>query len=71
MGIISVNFDVTEQIRIIYTAFVNLKKWASNATVHKLLIGFKKAYNSVRREVLYNVLIEFGIPTELVLLIKI
>jgi hypothetical protein len=48
-----------------------LKKWASNGTVHKLLIGFKKAYNSVWRDVLYNVLIEFGIPTELVLLIKI
>jgi hypothetical protein len=29
-----------------------------------------KAYDSVRKEVLYNILIEFGIPTELVRLIK-
>jgi hypothetical protein len=30
----------------------------------------EKAYNSVRREVLYNILIEFGIPMKLVRLIK-
>jgi len=31
---------------------------------------FKKAYDSVRREVLYNILIEYGIPMTLVRLIK-
>jgi hypothetical protein len=38
--------------------------------VHQLFIGFKKAYDSVRREVLCNILIEFGIPRKLVRLIK-
>jgi hypothetical protein len=30
----------------------------------KLFIDFKKAYDSVRREVLCSVLIEFGIPVK-------
>jgi len=38
--------------------------------VHQLLLDCKKAYDSVRREVLYNILIEFGIPMKLVRLIK-
>jgi len=41
-----------------------------NEAVHQLFIDFKKAYDSVRREVLYNILIEFGIPKKLVRLIK-
>jgi hypothetical protein len=32
---------------------------------HQLFIDFKKTYDSVRREVLYNILIEFGIPRKL------
>jgi hypothetical protein len=38
--------------------------------VQQLFVDFKKAYDSVRREVLYNILIEFGIPLKLVRLIK-
>jgi hypothetical protein len=41
-----------------------------NETVHHLSLDFKKACYSVRREVLYNVGIEFGIPTKLISLIK-
>jgi hypothetical protein len=29
--------------------------------VHQLFVDFKKAYDSVRREVLYNILIQFGV----------
>ena len=36
-----------------------------------MFIDFKKAYDSVRREVLYNILIEFGVPKNLVRLVKI
>jgi len=41
-----------------------------NEEVHQLFINFKKAYDSVRREVLYKILIEFGIPRRLIRLIK-
>jgi hypothetical protein len=46
------------------------KKWKYNETVHQLLIDFKKAYESVRRGELYNILIESGAPINLVRLIK-
>jgi len=41
------------------------KKWEYNGTVHKLFIDFKKSYDSVRRDVLYNICTEFGISTKL------
>jgi hypothetical protein len=46
------------------------KKWEFNGTVHQLFIDFKKAPDSVRREVLYNILIDFGIPRKQVGLIQ-
>ena len=45
-------------------------KWEYNEAVHQLFIDFKKANDSVRCEVLYNIPIEFGIPMKLVRLIK-
>jgi len=38
--------------------------------VHQLSIDFKKGCDSIRREVLYNIPIECGIPMKLVKLIK-
>jgi hypothetical protein len=46
------------------------KRREYNGTVYQLFIDFRKVYDSVRREVLYNILIEFGIPRKLVGLIK-
>jgi len=46
------------------------KKWEYNEEVHQLFIDFKKAYDLVRREILYKIIIEFGIPRKLVRLIK-
>jgi len=39
--------------------------------VYEFFINVKKAYDSVRMEILYNILIEFGIPMKLVRLNKI
>jgi hypothetical protein len=42
----------------------------TNQAVHQIFIDFKKAYDAGSREVLYNILIESGIPMDLVRLIK-
>jgi len=54
---ISVDFNATGQLLIIFTFVKYLRKNG-------------KAYDSIRRVVLYNILIEFGIPMKLVRLIK-
>jgi len=72
LGIINVAFDTTGRLLIIYSAFAKYmrKKWEHNEEVHQLFIDFKKAYDSVRREILYKILIEFGIPKKLISVIK-
>jgi hypothetical protein len=42
------------------------KEWQYNETVHQLFIDLKKAYDSVRREILFSILIEVGVPMKLV-----
>jgi hypothetical protein len=47
--------------------------WRKNGNTMRPYISysyFKKAYDSVRRELLYNILIEFGVPMKQVRLIK-
>ena len=61
-------FNISDHIFIIRQMLE--KKWEYNEEVHQLFTDFKKAYDSVRREVLYKILIEFGIPRKLVRLIK-
>ena len=65
-------FNATGQQLIIYSAFAKYlkKKWEYNEEVHQLFIDFKKVYDSVKKEVLYRIPIEFVIPRKLVRLIK-
>jgi hypothetical protein len=63
-----VGFIVTDEMFCIRQ--IQEKKWEYNETVHQLFIDFKKSYNSVKREILYHILIEFGVPMKLVRLIK-
>ena len=38
------------------------EKWEHKEAVHQLSMDFQNSYDSVRGEVLYNIIIEFGIP---------
>jgi hypothetical protein len=62
LEIISVGFDVSTTDQILCIRQILEKKWEYNETVHQLFTEFKEAYDSVRREVLYNILIGFGYP---------
>jgi hypothetical protein len=59
--IISVGFDVTDQLILFLTSDTG-GKWEYSEKEHWLLIDFKNAHDSVRREVLYTILLERGIP---------
>jgi len=62
------NRSATDHIFCIHQ--ILLKKWEYSEVVHQPFIDFKKYFDSVRREVLYNILIEFGFPMKVVRLIK-
>jgi hypothetical protein len=57
-------FDVTDQLLLTFSAFA--RYWRKNRSTMRQYIryslDFKKACDSVRREVLHNNLIEFGSP---------
>jgi len=61
-----------DQLLIRYSAFARYlrRKWVCNERVCQLSVDFKKACNSVRRDVLYNIIIEYDIPMKLVALNK-
>jgi hypothetical protein len=65
--------NITDQLLIGYFAFVRYwggGEWVYSDTVQKPIIYCKKAYDSVRREVLHSILIEFLVQMKLVRLIK-
>jgi hypothetical protein len=56
--------------QIFYILQLLEKKREYNVKVHQLFIGFEKAYDSVKREGLYNILLQFDIPKKLVRMIQ-
>jgi hypothetical protein len=64
-----VGFDQPEKLLIKF--FFALVTGGKMEVQWALFIDFKKAYDLVRREVLINILVEFGVPMKLVGLIKI
>jgi hypothetical protein len=62
--------NISTSDQIFYIRYILQKKQEYNGTVHQLFIDFNKASDSVRREVLYSILIEFGMPSKLDGLIK-
>jgi hypothetical protein len=60
-----VGFDETNQLLIRYS---HSSDTGEKIGIHLLFIALKKAYDSVRREVLYNIPIEFGVPMKLITL---
>jgi sorting nexin-29 len=62
------NRSTTDRIFCIH--LVPEKKWEQCGAVYKLFVDFKTAYDSVRREVLYCVLIKAAITMKLGRLIK-
>jgi len=54
------------KIVVIFITVINKLRWEYKGAVHQLFVDLTK----VRREVLYNILIEFGIPMKLVRLVK-
>jgi hypothetical protein len=61
IGIISLGFEVNRlsSYYILCVHQILKEKWEHNEAVHQLFFGFKKAYDSVRRDVLYNIVIMF------------
>jgi hypothetical protein len=72
LGITNVDFDVIDQrlIRFSVSGRYWRKEWEFNGTVLQVFVGFRKAHNSFKREVLYSILTEFGIPRKQLGLIK-
>jgi hypothetical protein len=63
LGITNVDFDEKDQSLIkVSVSDRYWKKWADKGTVHQLFVGFKKAYDSVRRKVLYSFSLTFECP---------
>jgi len=59
---VNVGFSEMSQLLIIYFGFVRYLRGKKKINTRRQCIEFKEAYDSVRWEVLYHILIEFVIP---------
>ena len=59
--------DLTDRLYTKYFLFgrYRRKKCECDGTINQLFVDFKKTYDTVKRDVLYNILTEFGIPKKL------
>jgi hypothetical protein len=73
LGIISVGFDITDQFLIRFFCIYQIldKKWEYNETVHQVLIDFENSCDSVKKEVLCNIVIEVEVHMKLVMYIDV
>jgi hypothetical protein len=62
------NRSATDQIFCIHEILERNLEYIE--TVHQVFINFKKTCDSARKEIVYNIFIEFGVPMKLVRLIK-
>jgi hypothetical protein len=60
LGIISVGFNRSTMYQIFSIGKILEGKWEYNETVHQLFTDFEKAYDSLRREELYNIITVWG-----------
>ena len=62
------DFDATDQLLTIYSAFI--KYLRKNGNKMRQCISYLQTSRKLRKEVLYDIQTEFGIPTKLVTLVK-
>ena len=60
--------STTDQLFIIRQ--IMEKAWEYNISIHQLFVDFKQAYDSIRRNIIFNIMEEFGIPRKLIRLTK-
>ena len=63
LGSTGVDFDAIDQplsMCFCIRQILEGKNWKHTEAVHQIFVDYKKAHESVRKEVLYNILIEFG-----------
>jgi len=54
------------QIKFLQFKIYWKKAWEHNVEIHQIFVDFQKAYDSIRRDKLYAIMADFGIPNKLI-----